>query len=193
MTYNCISLNTLILKAGLEYTKVILSGFSCPQNKEIEKFIKTKAIDFERINLTWTFLIFIRVDNSLKLVAFYSLGLGRVVIRKKLTRKQKKQYFGTTYPIGKDISTVLIGQISKNYSFDHQKYVKGSDIINIIIEKLVEINKSISAVSVQIECEDVNNLKLFYEQFGFKFLYKNDKNNLCTYLIPTSKLLEKGT
>ena len=34
----------------------------------------------------------------------------------KLTRNQKKSFFGTTYAFGKMINTHLIGQLSNNYT-----------------------------------------------------------------------------
>lgn len=59
--------------------KVILSDFMCPQNTDVENFIRTKAIEFSRQRIAMTYLIF--SDNPQpELVGYFTLANKFVAI-----------------------------------------------------------------------------------------------------------------
>lgn len=60
--YSLVYLHDYIVsnEIGEEEIKSILSDFSCPKNQDIEKFLKEKALAFEKIGFARTILVFKR-------------------------------------------------------------------------------------------------------------------------------------
>ena len=56
--FKIISLNELLAQLGEERTREILSSFSCPINKDVEDFLKHKAIIFDNQSISRTKLVF---------------------------------------------------------------------------------------------------------------------------------------
>lgn len=56
--HNLINLTDLILQIGEDRTKSILPDFCCPINDDVEYFIRHKAIEFSRQELSKTHLVF---------------------------------------------------------------------------------------------------------------------------------------
>lgn len=46
--YKIVNLKLMIDAVGEDTTKAVLSNFSCPLNKDVEDFLRIKAIDFAR-------------------------------------------------------------------------------------------------------------------------------------------------
>ena len=57
MAYNIISLEDIYESIGEEKLKEILNEFECDLNKDVEYFIKEKAIQFVKLGIAKTFLI----------------------------------------------------------------------------------------------------------------------------------------
>ena len=53
----------------------IISNFSCPQNSDIEQFLKQKALVYEKARYAKITLIFVLVKKEQKLVAYYTIAL----------------------------------------------------------------------------------------------------------------------
>ena len=84
--YFCISIHELLLtkdKGGIgeENLKVLLSGFSCPLNKEVENFLKYSAIEFTKKYQSITYLVFLKGTNEL--VGYFTLALKILSINEK--------------------------------------------------------------------------------------------------------------
>ena len=62
--FKTINLDGMLSQLGEETTKSILSSFSCPKNKDVENFLKEKAILFSQQNYAKTYLIFWEVEAS---------------------------------------------------------------------------------------------------------------------------------
>lgn len=138
MIYRTVSLFDLI-NQGVGKMKIneILSNFSCPLDEDVNYFIHNKAYDFERVGLSRTYLVYVITKDEIpKLVAFYSLGLSNVEISDKLTNSMKRKIFGTSYPMGKNIKTLLIGQLSKNYYQGNDRLITGDVLMGLIFERI---------------------------------------------------------
>lgn len=115
MKYRKVLLNDLIYKFKLSKDDInsILAEFSCPLNDDVENFVRYKAVQFEKVDLARTYLVYVIDNEDFKLCGMYSLATGHLEIDSKLTRNQKKIFFGTTYSLGKTINAHLIDQLSK--------------------------------------------------------------------------------
>lgn len=190
MIYRTIQLRTMIEKVGRKETKDFLSDFSCPLNKDVEYFVKNKAIPFELAGKSYTYLIFAQDGEEIYgLCAIYAIAPQSLLIDRKLSASQRKKYFGTTYSLGNSINALLIGQLSKNYANNLNKYISGELLMSLIFERIKLINKLVATTSVYVECENVEYLKVYYKKYGFEyFITKED--GLLMYLIPTRILVK---
>lgn len=188
MIYRTISLIDLINQVGKETVKDILSNFSCPLNEDVEYFIHKKAFDFERIGMARTYLIYAQPKGeSPKLVAIYSLGQSTVEISDNLTRRMKRKMFGTTYPMGKNVKTLLIGQLAKNYRDNNDQYITGDILMRLVFERIKDVHMIFPSVVTHVDCKNIPELKKYYERYGFS-LFK-EKDDMLIYLIPTKEIV----
>ncbi|MCD7893146.1 MAG: hypothetical protein LUG60_05515 [Erysipelotrichaceae bacterium] len=188
MVYKCISLFDLINQnVKIDDIRKILDTFSSPLNPDVENFIHTKAYDFERIGLTRTYLVYAQIENGQKfLVGIYCLGQSNVEINSKLSRNDKRMMFGTTYPLGKNVKSLLIGQLSKNYTNGNNQYITGDILMFMIFLKIKDIYKLFPSVVTHIDCIDDIHLREYYENCGFTLFDQID--NKLIYLKPTNEI-----
>lgn len=191
MIYRTISLYDLQRQnIGKDVIKNILSDFYCPLNSDVEDFVHKKAYDFERVGLSRTYLIYAypRKDEPV-LVAIYSLGQSNVVVSEDLNSNMKRKVFGSSYPIGRNVKTLLIGQLSKNYKNGNDQYITGDILMGLIFERIKEIHMLFPSVVTHIDCKNIPELKRYYERFGF-MLFKKLEDNMLIYLQPTNNILK---
>lgn len=192
MKYRTVLLNDLIYKFELSEDDInsILAEFSCPLNDDVEYFVKHKAVQFEKVDLARTYFVYAIDNGESKLCGMYSLATGHLELDSKLTRKQKRSFFGTTYSLGKTINTHLIGQLSKNFSNNNDKLISGDLLIELAFERIKERNMLSPSPVIHIDCKDELKLRSFYERMGFVYFKKNEDKDLLMYLMPMKKVKE---
>ena len=177
-------------KIGKDDIMKILSDFSCPLNPDVEYFMHKKAYDFERVGLARTYLVFAQPRiHCTHLVAIYSLGQSDVKLSDDIRSSHKKKMFGTTYPIGRNIKTLLIGQLAKNYTNGYNNYITGDILMGLVFSRIRDIHMMFPSIVTHIDCKDDEHLRKYYERYGFKLFKKND--DMLIYLLPTNLILEE--
>lgn len=168
----------------------ILSDFSCPLNPDVENFIHNKAYEFERVGLARTYLVFAQPEpGETYLVAVYALGQSNVELSESLKSRHRKRMFGTSYPIGKNVKTLLIGQLSKNYTNGYNKYIIGDILMGLVFSRIKDIHTIFPSVVTHIDCKDNPHLRAYYERYGFQLFKKKD--DMLIYLLPTNMVLNE--
>ena len=163
--------------------------FSCPLNLDVEHFIHEKAYDFERVGLARTYLIFAQPEpHCTYLAAIYSLGQSDVQLSDDIKPRHKKKMFGTSYPIGRNVKTLLIGQLAKNYTNGYNKYISGDILMGLIFSRIRDIHILFPSVVTHIDCKDDEHLKKYYERYGFSLFKKN--RDMLIYLLPTNSIVK---
>lgn len=159
-----------------------LSSFSCPLDKNIEEFVREKAYNFETHDLSRTFLIY---DND-KFCGIFTLAMSKVDVNSNLTRREKKELFGTTYSLGKTIPAHLIGQISKNFTNNLDELITGKEILDNAKNYIYVANDLTPAPIIRVDCAKKEELAEFYKRCGFleTGILNDNKNDLDMYLIP---------
>ncbi|KAA9290749.1 GNAT family N-acetyltransferase [Streptococcus anginosus] len=176
-----VSLDDLLSALKTEEIKSIFNDFiSINQDDsphDVELFLKTKAIDFERTAIATTYLVFDEGTNIL--LGFFSLANKPLTMSKKnfegLSKKQQKSLRHSGRQIGNkfQVNSYLIGQLGKNYSESVQNAeykLNGKELLDLAYGKVLEASKIIKAKYVWIECEDIQYLKTFYSDFGFTMI-----------------------
>ena len=157
--------------SGEEMLKKDLSLFSCEVNPEIETFIRSKAIDFARRKLSITYLINDEKDGIMlgyftlthKSIILSGEGLSKTV-QKKLARYSRLDKDTGNYVV----SAFLLAQLGKNYAVAEDRRISGTQIMKLVNDVLLDIQRRIGGGVLYLDCEDNPKLKNFYSGENFK-------------------------
>lgn len=148
-----------------------LSSFSCDINKEIEEFIKDKAIDFAKRKLSITYIVSDTDDGAVlgyftlthKSILLNNKGLSNTV-QGKLERYSRRDKKTGNYMA----SAFLLAQFGKNYGVEHGKRIRGAELMKLANDVLSDIQRRIGGGIVYLDCEDKPELIGFYTKENFK-------------------------
>ena len=175
-----IALNELLEADG---TQTALSDFHCALDLDIETFLQSKAIDFNRRNLCRTYLILDAeafAKNIIRIEAYFTLSIKS--LRSDLDSMSKtniKKISGRT--TADTLNFVLIGQLGKRIDIVDGKpvgsKVSGNEILDYAFETICLIDEMIPCKAVLVECSDNENVRRIYENYGFKFFQNDGAHN----------------
>jgi len=199
--FSIINLKSMIEQIGEPETKERLSNFSCPLNKDVEYFIKHKAIEFAKQSIAVTYLVFAQYKNENVIAAYFTLASKFIAIyRQSLSAKMRKRIarFCQYDPAIKryTLPAPLIAQLGKNYYGGYNKLITGDELLKIACDKVVESQRIVGGKIVYLECEDKQKLIDFYSSNGFVIFGKRtldrDETDLNEgqYLVQMLKYLE---
>lgn len=170
--YKVISLIDMINNLEEEKINEILHSFSCPLNEDVETFLRSKAVLFDKQSISRTKLVFTSFKNQVVLVGYFTLAykdftIPQRILSRKLRDRIKK--FGSYNDDIKayKISAPLIAQLGKNYANGYNKLITGDELLAIACRCVREVQLNIGGKIVYVECEDKARLLNFYESNGF--------------------------
>lgn len=116
--YKIINLNLLQETIGESETSDILSSFSCPQNVDVERFLRSTAIPFAKQGISQTHLVFASFQEKPVLVGYFTLANKYIHVASKIlssTQKKRISKFATFNPDMKCycMTAPLIAQLGK--------------------------------------------------------------------------------
>lgn len=196
--YIQISLTEMLEQVGEERVKGILSCFSSPLNKDVEQFLRSKAIEFSKSGVAQTHLIFTSYKGELVLIGYFTLATKFIIATKNsLSKTLQKRIlkFAKYMPEikGYVLTTPLIGQLGKNYQNGYDKLISGDELLKMACDKISLIQYEIGGRYAYLECEDKPKLIEFYKRNGFvefgKRVLETDERDVMsgTYLIQMLK------
>lgn len=159
---------------GEDGTKKILSSFSCPQNRDVELFLKDKAIEFSKMGFAKTHLVYWQSEDKSEkeLIGYYALATKSFTLSKDSVSNstyKKISQFGTFEPnIGKCVvPAILIGQLGKNYADGNDCLISGDELLKLATNRVESIQNDVGGKYTYLECEDIPFLNKFYTDNGF--------------------------
>ena len=207
LNYTLIKLNDLV-KAFSEnesLVKEVLSTFSCVNNRDVDNFLKEKAILFDKQGWSKTHLVFTSYKSEMVLVGYFTLAPKSFVIIRN-NRKSRFDKIGNTLMkrIAKHgrydretnqytISAPLIGQLGKNDKYPD--LITGDVLLKYACDTVQEAQSIIGGRFVYLECEDKPKLLDFYSENGFvsfgrRTLEADERDIGGNYLIQMLKYLK---
>lgn len=166
----------MLNKAPIEIIENNLNNFSCTKDKDIEYFLKEKAIDFERRGKSRTFLV-IDSSNTTKesfpIIAYFTISL-KVLKLEKISKSKVKKIDGFRNDIT-ELPVHLIGQLGKNDL--KSDLITGKEILDFSIDKIKTSIDIVGGRIVLIECRKINKIIDFYKNYGFNFLQDTSIKN----------------
>lgn len=132
--YTVMNILDLVESVGEDEVQKGLSGFSCPLNEEIEKFIHKNAIGFAKRKLSITYLLLDDTDGEI--VGFFTLSHKAIEIKNDNISNTTRRKLSAHARLDADTNSFtalafLLAQIGKNYSVDNGKRIRGSELITI--------------------------------------------------------------
>lgn len=157
---------------GEDQLKEILSDFFSPKNKDVEMFLKKRAVEFTKKQQSVTYLVF--SQETLDLAGYFSITMKPVVInaeglsnaiKRKLDRISKYDKENDSYTV----AAYLIAQFGRNYSESVKCPISGTDLMDYAIVQLSAIQYQLGGLMVYLECEEKEALLNFYQnKKGFR-------------------------
>ena len=202
MGYKIINLKDIYSELGEQETKEILSRYKCDLNRDVEYFLKEKAIVFSKQDIARTYIVTSQYREQEVIVGYFAItnkvtNIKKVKLsetkRKKLLKfaiydKESKSY---------NISLPLIGQLGKNYDNGYNDLISGDILLKMACDKIKEAQELMVGSFVFLECEDKAKLEEFYQNNGFvcfgkRNLEKDERNkNEGEYLLQMLKDLSR--
>ena len=202
MGYKIINLKDIYNNLGEERTKEILSNYKCKLNQDVEYFLKEKAIEFSKQDISRTYIVMSQYKDKDVIVGYFAITNKVTSIKKvKLSETKRKRLlkFAVYDKESKcyNIALPLIGQLGKNYYNDYNRLISGDVLLKLDCDKIKEAQELIGGRFVFLECEDKSILEEFYESNGFvcfgkRNLERDERNkNEGEYLLQMLKDLSK--
>ncbi len=150
-----------------------LSSFSCEKDSDIESFLKTRAVQFERLSKSRTYLLVDEdklEDGEFVILGYFALALKVLIIpvdKSIRSRQELDGFSGKIYgePI-REVPCYLIGQIARNSAVD-KTAIHGSELMEAAISVIEASVAAVGGRYVLIECHDEKKLIRFYEDNAF--------------------------
>ena len=147
-----------------------ISQFSC-QDSDVETFLKTKSVDFEKRDKSRTYLVF--EDSSMALLGYYTLSLKALPFSKNVSKSTVKSIDGFSKDI-RAVGIVLIGQFGKDHT--KAKHIDGDYLFSICMETVYWVQDLIGGRFVMLECHEIEKIVEFYQRQGFESLQYDESD-----------------
>ena len=202
LKYTVVALHEMLKAFPDDEEKVsnVLNAFECANNKDVETFLKNKAVLFDKQGFSKTHLIYTSYKNEMVLVGYYALAHKSFVIKSssKVSSSLKKRIakFGQYDKDLKQyvVSAPLIGQLGKNDKY--KDLISGDVLLYCACKTVKSVQALVGGKFVYLECEDKPILVDFYKsngfvEFGMLELEADERDDLTqTYLVQLLKYLK---
>lgn len=173
----------------------ILSSFSCVRDEDIQNFLHKRAVDFEKLLKSRTYLVvdeqqFENSDFKLKDLIIYgyiSLAVKVFTVPETISNRQRQQLDGfSAKEHGKQISNFpcyLIGQLARNSNVP-KEIISDAELLQISYNIIGEAVKLVGGRNILIECHNDKKLVQFYLDNGFnKISQVPDENQTMIQMV----------
>ncbi|AVX30318.1 hypothetical protein CTH_0715 [Carboxydocella thermautotrophica] len=161
----------------------VISIFKCAKDRDIENFIKEKAIIYEKKAKSRTYLVFdeeASLEGEFKLLGYFALALQSLKIPEGTSVSQIRRLDGLYSRKGDglitEIPAFLIGQLGKNDLYKDD--INGDKLMKYALAVISRAQEIVGGRIVFLECQDKPKLIDFYSRNGFKIFRKDPLDNL---------------
>lgn len=181
----------LATEGGENFLNLISSEFSSI-NRDVEDFLKEKAVQSTKLNTSSTYLV-ISSEANFDILGYFTLATKMLTLKKDfLTKSEIKVISRFGYydedSLSYKIPALLIAQFSRNFN-KKSKSINGSDLMNIVLKQAKHILNLTSGKTVFVECEKIEKVVNFYVENGFHILDNESMSENKKDLIQLYRLL----
>lgn len=170
ISYSQVSLSELLNSVGEEETSNILADFSCPNNPDVESFLKKLAIKYDRSNISRTHLIFSEMAGKTMLAGYFTLASKTFRLEKDVSKAKRKEIIIHSQLFNNPLPAMLLGQFGKNASENALGGISitGSSLMQFAFSTMKNIYDLHGFSLIYLECLDIPFIREFYENHGFE-------------------------
>ena len=180
----------LEIENGELYFNSIVKDFNS-RNKDVEDFLKTKAVQATKLNTATTYLVCVQQsDVEIVLVGYFSLAIKMLSLKRDVLSKSAQRIIGRFGYYNDDsksyeIPAILVAQFGRNFNKESVS-ISGTDLMAITLHQVKNALSFLSGKTVFLESENKQKLIDFYEKNGFtilnnEVLSKNKKELIQLY------------
>jgi hypothetical protein len=152
-------------EAGLS---AALAAFAC-RDRDVENFLKTKAIEHERRKKSRTYLLFDEIGEH-RILAYFTLSLKILTFGQSLSKSSIQKIDGFNKN-AKAAPVFLIGQFGKDAE---AKDLSGSAVMSLCLYQLKQTQNNVGGRAVLAECLPIPAVMDFYIRNGFTLLQEDE-------------------
>lgn len=178
-----IRLGDMLSELGENQVKSILSSFVCEKNKDVQMFLRDKAIEFSKQGLAKTTLVYWVSDDETEkyLVGYFTVASKYLCVSKDSISKslaKKMNAHGTFNANTREyiVPAPLIAQLGKNFADGNNYLISGAELLQMAVDKVKSIQEELGGKFVYLECETKEKLVQFYTNNGFTEFGKRRKD-----------------
>ena len=158
--------------------KNLLSSFSCVYDEDIQNFLHNRAIEFEKLSKSRTYLIVSEEQfenpeiafDEFTIYGYISLAVKVFTVPEETSNRQRQQLDGfSAKEHGKQISNFpcyLIGQLARNSNVPKNS-ISGADLLNFAYDIIAISVDAVRGRNILVECRNNKKLIQFYLDNGF--------------------------
>lgn len=169
-----------------------ISGFSCPQNQNVEKFLKEQAIEFTKKNQSVTYLVFSKEDAVL--VGYFTLASKPIEVKSNIFSKTMQRKISRVSEYNQEhqvfhLTAYLIAQLGKNFKEGANNRITGRELMKIARNKIKELQYMLGGMVAFLETEVNEKLLEFYthendfKKFDMRMSNTQEQNQLVQMLV----------
>lgn len=173
-----------------EKAQELISIFICEKDKDVENFLKEKAILFEKLGKSRTYFIFDEDEDEFNILAYFTLAMQVLKVPEELLSGRKTKIldgFSSKIKGSKitEFPTILIGQVGKNDFY--KELISGLQVMEYCLAAVFKGQAVLGGRIIMLECKDIPYIINLYETFGFQ---KLEKDYEAGELLQMIKILE---
>ena len=167
MKYDIVPLSMMIEEWAAEDVTEYLCSFICDRDKELELFLRNRAVEFERRDLARTFLLV----HDERIIGYFSLASTVLEIKDEwpVSNTLKKKMNAVEGPT----TAFLIGQVCKAKGVEEKI---GPQIIDKAMGMFRKAREICGGRVVCVDCK--RELLGFYEENGFRVISESSESGL---------------
>lgn len=154
-----------------------LNSFECRKEADIENFLRTKAIEFEKRGYCSVYLLLDKEAFShgiISIQAYFTLSHKFISFSSNVSKTTKNKL--STNRTSTYTHFVLIGQLGKNIGANTPKDITAEIILNDAFSVIEKASDLIICRGVLVECNSNKKIHNLYKNYGFSYLQFDDKH-----------------
>lgn len=173
-----------------------LDNFRNFKDKDIEDFLRFKALEFDQRGWCSTYLLVDKdeiIHRKLNVVGYFTLSNRVIKLPENISKTQRKRLFNGLVRDDQFLHVILIGQLGKFCTSNVSGCTSMEELLDSAFNIINDVNDKIPCRCVLLECREADNtdnkmeksrrakLHKMYVEYGFSALQK--ENNLVQYII----------
>lgn len=160
------------------------NNYRCTYDDDIEKFLQTKAITYEKRGWCSTYLL-VNEDKLVKqgelfVDGYFTLSNKVICLSGVVSSNRRKKLFNGLKKDDDHMHSILIGQLGKHICREDGKEpefgaTSALEMLDKAFEIIYQVKERITCNCVLVECKDEPKVRKIYEDYGFSELQRDEE------------------